>query len=465
MSLINTRQLRQISSTNSTSSSSTSVDLFTSSKIIYVTKDALATDTRGSYSKYDFFKPFATLAAAKTAAASGDVIYVGPGSYTVTDSILKNGVNWHFVVGAIVTFTNPASEYGLLDDNGAAITTRISGYGDFIREESSNTVSGIHARVVGVKHADTNVFIQAREIKFLSTATTSSAYCLWQESGVMHVEAKRMFANGYTGIIIGWLNGPGFVRCDEMICNAAAVYFQCDATPTGDLYIDAQFIDVTLGGTSQPSYAIWNNGTDTTAGVWIRCAVLKGTAATSTSRSILCSAGSGNKVYVTAQKIWGNAQIDGSGITYITADKWTATQNGGVSQALFYKSSGSGLTFLSVKHYDPSTFTGHAWRAASGTVQIIDGTYIAASGGGILCASSAVIKLRGMSIDTTANSAVSAVTVSGGTCTLIASELLAHASGVDIGQSGGTAQVAGGYGSGTNGNFRTSGTVGVLVPI
>jgi len=66
--------------------------------------------------------PFTTLAAAKAAAQSGDTIVVGPGTYIEND-LLKNGVNWFFAPGAIVTFTSPALQansndilYGIFDD-------------------------------------------------------------------------------------------------------------------------------------------------------------------------------------------------------------------------------------------------------------------------------------------------------------------------------------------------------------
>lgn len=48
--------------------------------------------------------PFKTLGAAKTAAASGDTIVVLPGEYNAKD-LLKNGVNWHFLPGAVVRYT------------------------------------------------------------------------------------------------------------------------------------------------------------------------------------------------------------------------------------------------------------------------------------------------------------------------------------------------------------------------
>lgn len=68
---------------------------FAAGKIVHVSKATAATDTRGSYSKYDLTVPFATIAAAISASASGDVIQVGPGTYSETTAhfVLPSGVS------------------------------------------------------------------------------------------------------------------------------------------------------------------------------------------------------------------------------------------------------------------------------------------------------------------------------------------------------------------------------------
>src|SRR5690242_17818907 len=62
--------------------------------------------------------PFTTLAAAKAEAQSGDTIVVSPGTYNEND-LLKDGVNWLFLEGAIVDWNVPSVEdagYGIFDD-------------------------------------------------------------------------------------------------------------------------------------------------------------------------------------------------------------------------------------------------------------------------------------------------------------------------------------------------------------
>ncbi len=77
-------------------------------------------------------KAFLTLGAAKTNAASGDTVFVMPGTYD-EKNLLKNGVNWHFFNGAKVIYTGAANG-SMFDDgsNGAngAVTSAITG-GEF----------------------------------------------------------------------------------------------------------------------------------------------------------------------------------------------------------------------------------------------------------------------------------------------------------------------------------------------
>ncbi len=74
--------------------------------------------------KYDITRPYATVTAAETAAVSGDLIYVLPGTDTV-GNYSKNGVNYYFCDGYIYT--------GSADWFGDAVTTtpvvcKIGGY-------------------------------------------------------------------------------------------------------------------------------------------------------------------------------------------------------------------------------------------------------------------------------------------------------------------------------------------------
>lgn len=75
---------------------------------------------------------FATLTAAKRLAVSGDTIIVEPGTYNELD-LLKDGVNWFFMPGAIVAarVTAGSQRRAIFDDKGAAVVCDIGGRGTF----------------------------------------------------------------------------------------------------------------------------------------------------------------------------------------------------------------------------------------------------------------------------------------------------------------------------------------------
>jgi hypothetical protein len=71
---------------------------------IYVDSGAgVGTDTRTSLSKYDLFKPFATIGEAMAASATGDTVRVRAGTYSITSTInLNDEGNLHLEEGVVV---------------------------------------------------------------------------------------------------------------------------------------------------------------------------------------------------------------------------------------------------------------------------------------------------------------------------------------------------------------------------
>lgn len=134
---------------------------FAGSKTIYVSKGANATDTRTGLSAYDANRPFATLTAAKDAAVSGDTISVGPGDYNERN-LLKNGVNWCFLPGARVVFSQEYTEdqatTAIWDDGGAMVVSVIRG-GDFIVDVTDGALGVLTGTWAGVRltNASSNV--------------------------------------------------------------------------------------------------------------------------------------------------------------------------------------------------------------------------------------------------------------------------------------------------------------------
>ena len=103
-------------------------------------------------------KPYLTLAAAKTAAQSGDTIVVRPGAYTTTTDLLKNGVNWHFETGSSVTATGTAIIFGqefVGSPSPSAFVCKITGNGRFVATSA----------VILVQNTGTDIYFEADYIK------------------------------------------------------------------------------------------------------------------------------------------------------------------------------------------------------------------------------------------------------------------------------------------------------------
>lgn len=115
---------------------------------------------------------YSTLAAAKAAASSGDCIEVSPGTYNEVN-LLKNGVNWFFHAGAIVSASSGGTA-AVFDDgtNGAngAVTCSIGGFGQF-------TVSINARKLFNIQNASL-ISVQCDKIE-----TTGTAGALLDQSG------------------------------------------------------------------------------------------------------------------------------------------------------------------------------------------------------------------------------------------------------------------------------------------
>ena len=374
--------------------------------------------------------PFATIAAALAAASSGDTVYIRPGTYNVSATILKDGVNI-FAYGAVINMTGVALQDGQLSDGGSAITCNVYG-GTYTRTESVDSGDGIHARIVGMTNASSNIQIWAEKIMFTSTMPATGNYCVWQEAGNLRVECPYMNANATTSTSVGvaWLNGSGFIRAQQILANGVAVYSQVDNAPTGDFYVEADLIDTaTLGGKSGGDFTIWQNGSNASAAIWVRASVIK-CSTQANARSVVTTASMANKLYVSAQKLFGLARLDGSGLTYIDTDKWEPTLNGGLSNSMFVTAS-AGTSFVNCRHYDPVAFTGAAIRTTTGGTADLRIGYGFFTGGassaiGLRC-DGGTLRANSMRVDTSANSGTQPAANNGGVLVLTNCTLVANA--------------------------------------
>lgn len=112
------------------------------------------------------YEDLTDLRIAKTTASTGDTITVFPGQYT-TRNLLKDGVDWHFEDGAVVT--NPGDETGGIFENvgahgspGGPVESHITGRGVFELQDPAAS-SGFSVMNLGNK--DSDIYFEAKEIR------------------------------------------------------------------------------------------------------------------------------------------------------------------------------------------------------------------------------------------------------------------------------------------------------------
>ena len=232
--------------------------------------------TRGSMVAY------ATLAAARTDASSGDTILVMPGNYTGS-ALFKDGVNWHFmpgtsVVGTVADPNGSATEYGIFDDRASgAVTCRITGRAVFTYTSGSATGTPNTTIRAGIyiQNASSDVRIQCEAIKIDSgldpdeaagLGIVSSIWGLRQDDGnvVLECDSIEDVTFGSTtlyggGLCFRWGRLSGKVhriRCNvfPIVCNQVAVpsgIAHCDLiVGSCENYNDFGVFNV-MGGTTQ----------------------------------------------------------------------------------------------------------------------------------------------------------------------------------------------------------------------
>lgn len=246
--------------------------------ILYVNGQA-NTNYSAVKGRVDF--PFQTLTAAKNAAKSGDTIIVMPGTYAEND-LLKNGVNWFFMPGSVVSYTSsiPASwkasgtdnttiQYGIFDDRSSgAVTSTIAGSGVF--QVTSKGFSGLLGTIV-VTNASTTLTVDCKDIYFsiflangaqgrsaiyVSNATKVSVNChkIYGNSGATHLDTGFTFSGDPgdetfatdNGSGVYWELGSLIIKCDTI--EKTSLYSVWGNQPdnnaiAADLYVKAEMIE------------------------------------------------------------------------------------------------------------------------------------------------------------------------------------------------------------------------------
>lgn len=386
-----------------------SLDVGRTGHIIWV-DDTYGVDA--SAAEYRSDRPCKTLATARTLAAAGDTIVVLPGAYTCLISLLKNSVDWHFMTGTAVTFASNTLTAGIFDDGGSAVICKITGNGSFTRSTTDNDLV-FHA--VRSSHSGSRISIEADLINSIG-GIDNGCSSVNGAAGVLDVKAREITNSGSNGYGIWWTNGTLRVDANRVTSSNLAVSGAVSATPTGDFELHVKEI---LGG-------VLMGGTEATAAAWIRAETIRGNGISFAVAGIV--SGSSNRLYIEAQKIFGEV-LCGGGLLYVRTDKIAAWQNGVSGSASLIQVTG-GMARITVGHLDPLPFTGETVQVTGGELRLKGFDMLNAGGSSSSKGfeiTGGTARLTQFLIDSSANAATNPITKSGGTLILQGGTLVAEA--------------------------------------
>lgn len=362
-------------------------------------------------------KPFLTPAAAKTAAASGDVVLVLPGAYTVAASLAKNGVNWHLCPGVTITWAEGSSTgVGIFDDGGVAMSYIITGAGDIVRTATDGFVGETPAVRTG--HASSVVDIQCRDIT-CDDGGGGFSICVRGQAGRIRVKCRDLLSNATSldgGYATWWDNGDMEVEGRYAWGASGAHYSSVNATPTGEC--DIKFDE--LDGLSA---CVVETGTQATATTWIRAFRTRSLGVVGTIVHI----GAG-RLYVEQQKIFGPITIGAAstGLLYVNSMKQSSL--GGTNDTLYTATAGNTCTArIVIGEFDTTGLSGASITINAGTHEFRSFDFIGVAAANGISLTAGTLRIDSARINTVANNASNPITKSGGVLVLKNVTLVAEA--------------------------------------
>jgi len=158
-------------------------------------------------------RPYATCLAAETAASSGDLIVVRPGSYSGNSLGTKTGINWYWQRGS--AYTQSAESLGAVWAISGNV--RVRGYGRFVTTLGSGLLITSNAA---------DCLFEADEIVASSAGVQADGKCI--------VKVQRINSTAYDAVITSSTNAGSVVvvDVDEITSNSDAVTIENTVTPT-----------------------------------------------------------------------------------------------------------------------------------------------------------------------------------------------------------------------------------------
>lgn len=374
-------------------------------------------------------KPYLTLASAQTAASSGDCIHVRPGAYTITASLGKNGVNWWFEYGTTVTFSTTDNDFintGVFHLSGFAATCKIGGYGSFIRTTTAHTTGtfsvGIHCGA-----SAGSMEVECLDITVNDTAlvdpTTLGPRGIYASAGTLRVRCRTLTVNGAvgsggsdtSGAGIWWDNGEVSINARQIVSTGWGFYNNVTGNPTGDLH-------VTCDDTRCALATCYSAATNSNAAAWLNVQTLRNTAwGTAVQQN------GADRMYVTAQKIFGAITNSGTGLLYVNTQKVSVFVIG----IALLNTTNTGTSWIVVSDWDTTNLTSNAMNISSGTVDIFGGVIRSDVSSLGVSLSGGTVRFHDTRIDASNNSATNPIILSGTQTSSLATVELVAAGGRD----------------------------------
>jgi hypothetical protein len=205
---------------------------------------------------------YATIAAAQTAAQSGDLVIVGAGSYNV-GSIGKNGVTYWFRKGAVVTAPSSTTVF-----DGTKTDFRVLGNGQFVAASNA----GLYISTAS------SVAVQLEGDSFDCSAGANTAFSVQNSSSVLRVRARKVTTN--TGTVFD-VSVSGTIHADVQYISTSGTL--ANLATSGKIIVDANDVRLAattpVGGSSgtlvlRGSFACSNvssNGINSPTGITVIC--------------------------------------------------------------------------------------------------------------------------------------------------------------------------------------------------
>jgi len=358
-------------------------------------------------------RPYASPLTASSEASSGDLIVLRTATYTVSENMGADGVNWYLPAGTTVSASGDL-ESGIFDDsaNGlnAPFSFTVDGAGVISYESTGETTPFVHA--INITNASSEVVIRCKKvIGDTNDDGSDSSGAVAVLDGSLELTCEEVVSTG-KGYCVYWENGDMSVKAHKIIgAQNGAVSSVTNATPTGKFWVEALEI------TSSASSVINTAGNQTAARVWVN------------AQEVLAASGfhaldiiGSEKIYVTAQKISNtgaeSAVLVATGELWLKVDKITADDT-------MLELTG-GTSWIDLQELEVGSATAAYCIVCSGGTHVIKGARFTGGASSLgINVTGGTLTLIDCYINTAANASARPITKSGGTlilqnCALVA---------------------------------------------